>query len=526
MSADLIFRGGRIYTADPSRPHAQALAVSGDRISAVGAESDVVAEKGPGTTVVDLRGRTLVPSFYDAHQHQLYRGLSFRQVNGRADSIDELISRVHERSQGQAEGTWIEGVGYDESRFKEGRHPQRADLDLAAPRHPTFVTRTCGHVIVLNSMALAAAGINRDTPDPAGGLIDRDPATGEPTGLIREKAMERLRRVVPQPDHQELVSAIGAAADANLRAGVTSVWEPSIEPNHLEAYLELEADGRLPLRVTMAHKRILRDGSMVPLPERRRGRYLSSAGVKLFQDGAIAPRTAALSEPYVDEPDNRGLLQMPQDDLDARVAEIHQAGLQACVHAIGDAAIESALDAIERAMAGDPRPDPHHRIEHCGLPLPYLQPRLQQLGVVAVLQPPFLHFHGEVYSRNLGPERSRWLYPTRTLLGLCRVAGSSDGPVVPDCRPLLGMRAAMTRQSWTGLGIGLEEAITLDQALAIYTAGAAAAAGEERLKGTLTPGLLADLVVLGGDLAQVAPHEIDQVPVEMVAVGGRVVFEA
>lgn len=526
MSADLIFRGGRIYTMDRSQPYPEALAVSGDQITAVGVDSTVMADKGPGTVVLELRGRALLPGFYDAHQHQLYRGLSFRQVDGRAQSISELVAQVRERSQHQPSGTWIEAVGYDESRFAEGRHPGRGDLDSAAPSHPAFVTRTCGHVMVLNSLALAAAGIGRDTPDPAGGRIDRDPLSGEPTGLIREKAMERLRRVVPQPDHRELISAILSAETANLRAGVTSVWEPSIEPDHLAAYRELEADDRLRLRVTMAHKRILRDGSVVPLPEARRGGHLSTAGVKLFQDGAIAPRTAALSQPYVGEIANKGLMQMPQEDLDARVAEIHRAGLQASIHAIGDAAIDSALTSIERAMASDPRPDPRHRIEHCGLPLPPLPARLARLGVVAVLQPPFLHFHGDVYCRNLGLERSRWLYPIRTLLGLCRVAGSSDGPVVPDCRPLLGMRVAMTRLSWTGRRVGPEEAITLQQALAIYTAGAAAAAGEEGLKGRLAPGLLADLVVLGGDPAQVVVDEIDQLPVELVAVGGRMVFEA
>lgn len=519
--ADLLLRGGVVHTMEPSLPQAEAVAVAGDSILAVGASSDLVAYKGPKTRVIELAGRALLPGFYDAHQHQVYRGLAAQQVNGRTGSIVELVARVRARAAEVPAGTWIEGTGYDDSRLEERRHPNRWDLDEAAPEHPTFITRTCGHVMALNTLALRAAGISASTPDPAGGLIDRDPDTGEPTGVIREKAMEPLRRVVPLPSKVEIMAAIEQTAQANLRAGVTSLWEPSIEPNQLEAYIELEALGRLSIRVTMAHKRILRDGSRVPLPTLRRSDWLSTAGVKLFQDGAIAPRTAALSEPYVEDPSNVGLLILPQSELDELVREIHVAGLQACIHAIGDAAIESALTAIERAMSAAPRPDPRHRIEHCGLPLPWLHERLRRSSVVAVLQPPFVHFHGDVYSRNLGPERARWLYPAHTLEGLCRIAGSSDGPVVPDCRPLLGMRVAMTRRSSQGTLVAPDEAVGFHEALHMYTLGAAEAAHEEARKGSLAPGKLADLVVLAADPARIEAEELDRVPVEMVFVGGR-----
>jgi predicted amidohydrolase YtcJ len=374
--------------------------------------------------------------------------------------------------------------------------------------------------MVLNSLALRAAGISAATPDPPGGRIDRDPI-GEPTGVIREKAMEMLRRVVPLPTKAEIRSAIELTAKANLEAGVTSVWEPSIEPNQLEAYRELESVGRLAIRVTMAHKRILRDGTRVPLPDHMRGDWLTTAGVKLFQDGAIAPRTAALSEPYEAEPDNRGLLIMSQDELDQHVSEIHAAGFQACIHAIGDAAIDSALTAIERANAKLPRTDARHRIEHCGLPLPALHSRIEKAGIVAVLQPPFIHFHGDNYANNLGPGRARWLYPTHTLMDLCAVAGSSDGPVVPDCTPLFGMRVAMTRTTSRGNVVAAEEAVGFHDALRMYTLGGAVAAHEEDLKGSITPRKLADLVVLAADPAKVKPGQIDQVPIDMVFVGGR-----
>jgi predicted amidohydrolase YtcJ len=527
MHADLLLTGGMVHTLDPRQPRVEGVAIAGDRIMAVGSSAEMLAYKGPGTRVVNLAGRALVPGFYDAHQHQVYLGLSFRQVDGRASSIQELVARTRERAERQPSGTWIEGSGYDDNKMIERRHPTRWDLDQAAPEHPAFITRTCGHVMVLNSLALAAAGIGRDTPNPPGGSIDRDPQTGELTGVLRESAMELLRRVVPPPSTAELKSAILEAAEANLRLGITSLWEPSVEPNHVQAYRDLEAEGHLPLRVTMAHKKVLRSGEVVALPKPFKGPWLSLVAVKLFQDGGIGPRTAALSEPYVGEPDNRGLLRWPQAELNALVDEVHRAGLRASIHAIGDAAIASTLTALEVALAATPRRDHRHRIEHCGLPLPPLQPRLARLGVILALQPPFLYYDGSVYMRNLGPRRARWLYPMQTLLGLgLTVAGSSDGPVVRDRSPLLGMRTAMIRVSIEGDTVAVEERLTLAQALSLYTLGAAIAGGEESEKGSISPGKLADVVVLGADPAAVHPDELADIPVEMVVVGGQVQVES
>lgn len=525
MPADVIFVGGRIYTLDPRVPEATGVAVAGGRISAVGTAAEVLAQRGPKTTVVGIDGRTLLPGFYDAHQHQVYAGLAKRQVDGRATSIDELSARIA-RAAGERNGAeWIEGGGYDESLLAERRQPTRGDLDRASPAHPCFVTRTCGHALVANSLALAAAGIDRSTPDPPGGWIDREPGSGEPTGLLREAAMQMVRRVVPQPSRAELEAAILDAAGSNLRLGITSVWEPSVEPNHVEAYEALEASGRLPMRVTMAHKKVLRSGEDVPIPQGFRRERLSLVAVKLFQDGAIASWTAALSSPYVGQPDNCGILQWPQPELDALVTEIHGAGLQASIHAIGDEAIRSALRAIEAALRAAPRPDHRHRIEHCGLPLGTLPLELKELAVIPVLQPSFLHFHGDTYFANLGEVRSERLYPVKTLLEACGVvAGSSDGPVVPDLNPLHGIRTAMLRTTASGRILGAGDAVSLEEGLRLYTHDAAYAAHEEDLKGTLVPGKLADLVVLGADLESVPPAELDAVEVELVLVGGEVAF--
>jgi predicted amidohydrolase YtcJ len=516
-AADLVISGGPILTLDPAFPQPEAVAVRDGTIVAVGSRDELLRERDRRTETLDLAGDTLIPGFYDAHQHQLYAGLATEDVDGRAGSVEELVARVAAAA-ARAGGGGVVGGGWDEGRLAERRTPTRADLDRAAPEHPAFITRTCGHAMAVNSLALALAGIDARTPDPPGGRIERD-ERGEPSGVVHETAMELIRRVVPLPSRERHRRVILAAAAANLRHGITSVWEPSVEPDHVAAYRELAAEGLLPVRVTMAHKKVLRSGEIMNLPEPFRGEWLSLVAVKLFQDGAIAPRTAALGSPYEGEPDNRGVLRWPQDELDEHVRAIHRAGLIASIHAIGDAAIASALDAIDLAQRSE-RPQPlRHRIEHCGLPLGELPDRVRASRAIPVVQTPFVHFHGDNYMRNLGPERSLRLYPTRTLLERVGVvAGSSDGPVVPDLSPLLGMRAAMTRLSASGRPVATGEAISFGQALYLYTLGAAAAAGEQEVKGAITPGKYADFAVLSGDLA--AP-ELDGVQVARTIVAGR-----
>lgn len=522
MTADFIFVGGRIFTLDPAQPVAEAVAVTKNRISFVGPVADAMSERGPRTEVVELNDQTLLPGFYDAHQHQLYGGLARRHVDGRADSIGDLLQRVGSAASRTAPGSWIEGAGYDERVLAEGRAPTRAELDSAAPEHPVLLTRTCGHAMLVNSMGLATADIDRSTPEPSGGRIGREPGTREPTGVLHERAMELVRRVVPTPGIEALEAAIVDEAKANLRFGITSLWEPSVEPAHVEAYRSLHSKGLLPIRVTMAHKKVLRSGDAVTLPTPFRTPRLSLVAIKLFQDGAIGARTAAVSEGYAGEPENQGLLVWPQAELDALVREIHDAGFQVSVHAIGDRAIASTLSAIEAAVARAPRYDHRHRIEHCGLAGEQLVARIAESAVVPVLQPIFLHFHGDTYLANLTKATAETLYPVRSLVERCGVvAGSSDGPVVPDRNPLAGIRTAITRQTMEGQFAGPHEAVSLETALALYTAGGAFAAHEERDKGSLSKGKLADLVVLGQDVSAVPPRELVNVCVDAVFVDGK-----
>jgi hypothetical protein len=303
------------------------------------------------------------------------------------------------------------------------------------------------------------------------------------------------------------------------------VWEPSIEPDQLEVYRALAANGELPVRVVMAHKKVLRSGEEVPIPPRFTGDWLSLVAVKLFQDGGFGGATAALTSAYTNAPETRGLLVWEQDALNQHARAIHEAGLRISIHAIGDAAIISVLDAIEYAVGDSWSVNYRHRIEHCGLPLPPIPERLKRLNVVVVLQPPFLWNDGDVYMDRVGAERSRWLYPIKTLLdGGVPVAGSSDAPVVPDINPLLGIKTAVTRKAKTGQVVAPEERISVEEAISLYTTRAAYACGEEEFKGSLSVGKVADLVVLGEDPFRVNSDELSAIPIEMVVVNGRVQF--
>lgn len=517
--ADLIFTHGIILTGRITQSRPEAVAVAGDKIIAVGDVADVMTYRGKTTTVVDLDGRTLIPGFYDVHQHQLYRGLSMTVIDARVDDMNLLLTRIAERTRTTPSGQWLQAIGYDDTRI--GGHPRLEDLDRVAPNHPLMITRACNHVVVGNSRALALAGIGRDTQDPEGGRIDRDARTAEPTGILRERAMELLRRVVPPPTNEEFKQAIVAAAEDNLRMGITSVWDPSIEPAQHQAYAELAAAGDLPVRTTMGQRRVIRDGTSVPLPEPYAGPWLSMNAVKLFQDGAIGPHTALLSEPYEGDHGNYGVAVLEQHELDAYACEAAAAGLQITIHAIGDKAIEMSLRAISVAHSVN-GPRRRHRIEHCGLLLPRLHEQMRQVGAIPIVSPTFLHTFGDSYFPALGEERCAWAYPLKTMMRLSPVvAAGSDGPVVPDCSPLLGIQTAVLRRSRDGRPFSSTESVTVSEALAMYTMNAAYAAEEEDAKGSIAPGKFADLVVLAADPRRTPIDDVAEIPIEAVVVGGH-----
>ena len=504
--ADLILHSGRVFDSVAGDVgSATAVAVTGNRIQAVGSDSEIRALGGPGCQYVDLRGRLLAPGLIDAHCHFQGWGMAKSAIDLKAPSIKSLgdVGRaVRDRAATLPPGTWVRGRGYDQGKLREGRHPDRALLDEIAPDHPVVLTRTCGHIAAVNSRALAAMGVDERTADPAGGRFGRGP-DGRLDGILYETAQRALRAAMPEPSEADRIEAIAAASRDYLSYGVTSVHDAGgAEPALMQT---ARAQGRLLTRVYLMQVGqegdTARDDALAEIGIRTGfgDDWLRIGPFKLFADGSSSGPTAATRDPYAIDPDNRGILRISQEEADRRYAAAHARGMQVTAHAQGDHAIDIILTAIERAQAAHPRPDPRHRIEHAGIAQPDLVARMGKAGVIPVAQPVFAYEFGEGYVRDYGPQRGHRFMPCRAFLEAgIPVALSSDAPVT-TADALFGLEIAVTRRSQGGPAIGGDQALTWQQALVGYTRSAARAAFEEDRKGAIIPGYLADLAVLSGE---------------------------
>jgi predicted amidohydrolase YtcJ len=532
-AAQIIFTNGKILTVDPKDTVAEAVAVSGNRIVAVGRPQEMERLRTPDTRTVDLAGRTLLPGFNDAHAHPGYYGavrLQMRCGPNEMSSIEELKAEVRKRAQQLPKGEWILGRGYDEKRLTERRHPTRYDLDEAAPEHLVFVTRTCGHVSAANSLVLRKFGISGERPDPPGGRIQRDDR-GEPTGVLFEKAHYPIR-MASMPSYQDLGSGLQITNDYFLSLGITSATDCSgRNPEEIHALQRAIFDGWFKVRIYFMVRTM---GETVDLGEH----YLNTGLVsgfgnerlrlgpyKAMLDGAGSAGSAAMRLPYPNNPDNYGILHMSAQELEAQVMRGHQAGWQVAVHAIGDRAIDITLDAFEKALRARPREDHRHRIEHCGFLDDRMLDRMASLGVMAGLGLPFLYELGDSYIESYGLERLQRAYPLKSMVerGI-KAPLSSDAPVM-DPNPMHGLYCAIARKAASGREIGPAEKVDLKTAVRAYTLDGAYGSFEENLKGSIEIGKLADLVVLSDDLLSIAPEEILNLKVDMTMVDGEIVYE-
>lgn len=503
---------GNIITMNKNQPSAEALAIHDEKIVAVGSNKEVLSIVSPQTKITDLKGATVLPGFIDCHIHLIEYGLSLGGIDcRRVRSINELKRLVAGRTTGT--GEWILGRGWDQEKFEENRYPTRADLDQVSPLNPVILTRVCGHICVANSAALREAGVDRNTPNPEGGLIDRD-SDGEPTGILRENAVDLVNRVVPTPGLEAYVKATTEACQMALQAGLTTVHCIVTSDMELQALSKLHLERRLQLRFyVFIPASQLAGATTLGLRSGFGDDMLRIGGVKIFTDGSLGARTAALEEPYSDDPTTRGVAIYTQEQLNDVVAEAHLAGFQTAIHAIGDRAIGMALDAIEEARRRFPTKNLRHRIEHASVLTEDLIRRMKKLNVLAVVQPHFIVSDYWVHER-LGHKRSELAYPFQSLVRSgVSVVGSSDCPVEP-LSPLSGITAAINRP-------GSKEALSLEQAIELYTRSAAYASYEENWKGTIEPGKLADLVVLEKDPGKVPPEMIQEIKVLATIVGGR-----
>ena len=537
VGADLILRGGAVYTMDPNRPWAEAVAIREGRIVFVGTVEGAQRFAGRGTRILDLPGKMVLPGFIDSHAHPLSGGLELDECNlydAKTPAEVEGIIRAYAQAHPQLD--WVRGNGWQLPVFPHAS-PTREQLDRAVPDRPAFFWAADGHSGWANSKALALAGITRDTRDPANGRIERDPRTGEPTGTLREAAVGLVTAKLPAYTREARIGAVRRAlAEAN-RFGITGITDADAGEEHVLAYSAVEEDGGLTARVTLA----LHVDDQAPIApqvaaltalrqQHARGGRLLLGQAKLYADGVLESRTAALLAPYLDRPGDAGPLVYSPEELAARVAALDLAGFQIHIHAIGDRAIRVSLDALRHAAEANPPRERRPILAHIELFDPADLPRFRREGVIASAQPLWAQaddYITELTEPALGPARSRWLYPLGTLLASGTiVAGGSDWSV-SSLNPLEGIQVALTRrapEAPAGPAWLPQEQARLPEMLAAYTIGSAYAARLERETGSLEVGKLADVIVLDRNLFEIAPTEIHQAKVLLTLLGGRTVY--
>jgi predicted amidohydrolase YtcJ len=530
---DLVFFNGRVLTIDPALPRAESVAVHQGRIFAVGSNDELESLRKQARKTVDLQGAVLLPGLIDAHTHFISGGMSLANVNlVGAFTMQEMQRRVAEKVERTPDGDWIVGRGWDHTkRTDEVAWPTKADLDQVAPDHPVYLGRVDGHVGWANSRALALAGITSDSPDPYGGQIMRD-EHGEPTGILLETAKNLVQNILPVPDAAARERGLKLALEEAARFGVTSIHD-NAPAEDLALFRDFHDRGDLTVRVNALVR-----GWEVDTPflepmiaiGARTGTgddWIKYGALKLSLDGTLGSRTAAMLEPYSDDPGNHGVYRITQEELDPIIERAHAHHIQVALHAIGDGACRMALDSIERAMQKHHWPDHRHRIEHEQVITREDMLRFPQLGIIASLQPCHAVTDLAWVESRVGPERIKTSYAWRSFVDCgTRICLGTDWPV-ETLDPRVGFYVSVTRQGLDGNPPGgrwPEECLTIDEVLKGYTLDAAWAEFSEDRKGSITPGKLADFVIFAEDPTEVEPSRLLDLEVLATIVNARTVY--
>jgi predicted amidohydrolase YtcJ len=533
-AADLIIRDAKIWTVDKAMPTAQAVAVLDERIVAVGSDADVDAWRGPKTQVIDAGGKLLLPGFNDAHVHFVSGGAQLDSVQlTDATGAEEFARRISERATVTRKGEWILGGDWDETKWNPPQLPTKELIDKVAPDTPVFVMRYDGHMGVGNSLAMRLAGITKSTPELPGGTIVRD-AQGNPTGALKDAAMDYVNRVIPPMSHEQRVRAVKRALLHAAAVGVTSVQNMNPDYADIAVYSELLDRGELTARIYVAPLITQGADDQVKIGIRRAfgGPWLRVGAVKAFADGSLGSRTAYFFDPYTDQPGYLGLLSdemHPISLMRERMMKADAAGLQICTHAIGDQAISIILDLYSEIVKADGPRDRRLRIEHAQHMAAKDFDRFAQLHVIASVQPYQAIDDGRWAEERIGHDRASRTYAFRTFLNHgVRLAFGTDWDVAP-LDPLFGIYAAVTRATLDGKhpnGWFPEQKLTVAESVEAYTMGSAYAEFQDKEKGSITRGKLADMVLLSDDIFSIDPTKIRDVTVLKTFVGGKMVWDA
>ena len=537
-AADIVFKNGNVYTVDPKTPRAQAIAVNKDRIVFVGSDADAQKFVGPKTRVVDLKGSTVLPGFADGHQH--LSGVGFREMTLNLEgttSLEDFLAKVKARVEQAKPGEWVTGRGWIETHWKPPVFPTRWDLDKVAPNNPVILGRADGHGSVANTAALNLGGIDKNTPNPFGGEISKDKQSGEPNGMLLDAAQGLVRRRIPPTTPAEAERAVVLGVKRNIELGWTQIQDAGGSYNDVEVFKKLYGEGKIKLRIYKAvhgpgpsATRLLNDGPTIGAFDNR----FTFRTIKVVSDGALGSRGAALLGPYSDASDTSGFLTVKAEDLRPMLIEALRKGIQVETHAIGDRANRFILDEYESAFKAVPASerkvaDPRWRVEHAQIVNPADIPRFAKLGIIPSMQPS--HAIGDLHfaPSRVGIPRLAGSYAWETFIksGVV-IAGGSDAPVERG-EPMIEFYAAVARKDqkgFSGEGWHPEEAVSRADALKMFTLWPAYAAFEEKLRGSIEVGKLADLTILSADIMTIPAPEILKTRCVMTVINGEIVYEA
>jgi len=536
--ADLLFKNGNIYTVDDARPKAEAVAVKADRIVFVGSNGEAQKYVGRNTRVIDLGGRTMVPGMTDAHHH--LSGVGFREMTLNLEGINNLedfLAKVKERVVKKKPGEWVTGRGWIETFWTPPVFPTRWDLDKVAPDNPVFLDRADGHGAVANSAALKIAGVDKSTPSPFGGEISRDKQSGEPNGMLLDAAQDLVQRHIPGTTAAEAERAIILGVNRDVALGWTQVQDPGGSYAEVALMEKLYEEGKIKLRIYKALSapgreadRLLSEGPIVG----KYGNHLTVRALKLYADGSLGSRSAALLQPYSDKPDTSGFLTIKEEALQPVLQEALRKGIQIETHAIGDRGNRFILDQYEKAMNAVPKAqwkikEPRWRVEHSQIVNPADIPRFAKLGIIPSMQAS--HAIGDLHfaPSRLGIARLAGAYAWQSFIKSGSIVpGGSDAPVERG-EPMIEFYAAVARKDlkgFSGEGWHPEEAVSREQALRMFTVWPAYAAFEETLRGSMEVGKLADFTVLSADIMKIPEMDILKTRCLMTVIGGEIVYEA
>ncbi|MDM5282768.1 amidohydrolase [Peribacillus frigoritolerans] len=532
MKADVVLINGEVITVDQKNTVGEAVAIKENRIAVVGSNQEVKSFIGEKTDVIDLKGKTLLPGFIDSHIHLIFYGLNQLAVSCKTehiDSIEALLADLKKKALEAPKGEWIRAWGFNEAAVNEKRYPSIAELDGISDEHPIIVSRTCNHISVVNSKALEIAQINENTPNPNGGVIEKNKA-GRLTGKLIEAVNMSMNEFASYTE-SELMNAVKIASDHFVAAGITSIHEAG--GNGPESYRLLQQavkskDIRVRIyamicQVNNSHEfvnKMVEAGVITGTGDER----FKVGPVKLFTDGSSTGPTIATRESYSSDSNNYGILYYSEEEIYQVLGEAHKKGYQITVHAQGDKAIEMYLNCVEKALEESPRKNHRHRIEHAGISSPDLQERMKKLEMIPIPNPPFPYEFGEIYVQHYG-DRVNHMYAVRDYIDRgIMAAGGSDAPVT-DYNPLLGIHVAVNRKSQSGMEFGANQSINVMEAIKLYTWNGAYASFEEEIKGSIEVGKLADLVILNDSILRVNPNQIKDLKVETTIIDGEIIYQ-